>query len=112
MTLLSKVQPINGIHVADTKVTPPEDGLSQPLKATQVMRGPEEELGVEKNFELSTTTTVGLPPVPMRTSAMTRTITHSKGQKLQAPPSRRAKKMRNDKSVTLTLSSLLIRFNV
>jgi hypothetical protein len=41
---------------------------------------------VEKNFELSTTTTAGLPPVPTRTSAITRTITRSKGQKLQAPP--------------------------
>ncbi len=44
--------PINGSHIADTKVTPLEDGPSQPLKATQAMRCAEEELGrVEKNFE-------------------------------------------------------------
>jgi hypothetical protein len=46
---------------------------------------------VEKNFELSTTTTAGLLPVPTRTSAITRTITRSKGQMLQAPPSQWAK---------------------
>ena len=46
---------------------------------------------VKKNFELSTTTTAGLLPVPTRTSAMTRTITRSKGQNLQAPPSQWAK---------------------
>jgi hypothetical protein len=38
------VIPINGLHIADTKVTPPEDGPSQHLKATQATRGPEEEL--------------------------------------------------------------------
>ncbi len=42
---LLPVIPINGSHIADTKVTHPEDGSSQPLKATQAMQGPEEELG-------------------------------------------------------------------
>ncbi len=42
---LLPVIPINGSHIADTKVTPPEDGPSQPLKATQATRGPEEEMG-------------------------------------------------------------------
>jgi hypothetical protein len=37
--------PIYGSHFAGSKVTPPEDGPSQPLKATQATRGPEEELG-------------------------------------------------------------------
>ncbi len=54
MLLLSRVQhitaacsvtPIHGSHFADTKVTPPVDGPSQPLKATQATSGPEEELG-------------------------------------------------------------------
>jgi hypothetical protein len=34
-TYLLPVIPIHGSHFADTKVTPPEDGPSQPLKATQ-----------------------------------------------------------------------------
>jgi hypothetical protein len=42
---LLPVIPIYGSHFADTKVTPPEDGPSQPLKATQATQGPEEELG-------------------------------------------------------------------
>ena len=46
---LLPVIPIHGSHFADTKVTPPEDGPSQPLKATQATRGPEEEL--EKSRE-------------------------------------------------------------
>jgi hypothetical protein len=36
---------VHGSHFADTKVTPPEDGPSQTLKATQASRGPEKELG-------------------------------------------------------------------
>ncbi len=89
---LLPVIPIYGSHFAGSKVTPPEHGTAQFLKATQATRGPEEELGkVEKNFVLSTTTTAGLLPVPMRTSAMTRTITRSKGQQLQAPPRQWAK---------------------
>jgi hypothetical protein len=35
---------LNGSHIADTKVTPPEDGPSQSLKTTQATRCPEEEL--------------------------------------------------------------------
>ncbi len=42
---LLPVIPINGSHIADTKVTPPEDGPSQPRKAIRVTRCPEEELG-------------------------------------------------------------------
>ncbi len=42
---LLPVIPIYGSHFAGSKVTPPEDGPSQPLKATQAKRGPEEELG-------------------------------------------------------------------
>ena len=40
---LLPVIPIYGSHFAGSKVTPPEDGPSQPLKATQATRGPEEE---------------------------------------------------------------------
>ncbi len=42
---LLPVIPICGSHFAGSKMTPPEDGPSQPLKATQATRGPEEELG-------------------------------------------------------------------
>jgi hypothetical protein len=42
---LLPVIPIYGSHFEGSKVTPPEDGPSQPLKATQATRGPEEELG-------------------------------------------------------------------
>ncbi len=56
MSLLSRVQhitaachPIHESHIADTKVTPPEDLPSQQFKAAQTMRGPEEEL--EKSRE-------------------------------------------------------------
>ncbi len=42
---LLPVIPINGSHLAGTKVTPPEDGPSQPLKARQPTLGPEKELG-------------------------------------------------------------------
>ena len=42
---LLPVTPIYGCHFAGSKVTPPEEGPSQPLKATQATRGPEEELG-------------------------------------------------------------------
>ncbi len=83
-----------GSHFADTKVTPERMGhhsLSRRHKLREALR---RSWGrVEKNFELATTTTAGLLPVPMRTSAMTRTITRSKGhwQKLPAPPSRWAK---------------------
>jgi hypothetical protein len=46
---LLPVIPIYGSYFAGSKVTPPEDGPSQPLKATQATRGPEEEL--RKNRE-------------------------------------------------------------
>ena len=42
---LTPVIPIYGSHFEGSKVTPPEEGPSQPLKATQDTRGPEEELG-------------------------------------------------------------------
>jgi hypothetical protein len=42
---LLPVIPIHGSHFVGSKVTPPEDGPSHPLKATQATRGPEEELG-------------------------------------------------------------------
>jgi hypothetical protein len=42
---LLPVIPIYEGHFSGSKVTPPEDGPSQPLKATQATRGPEEELG-------------------------------------------------------------------
>ncbi len=42
---LLPVIPIYGSHIAGSKVTPHEEGPSQPLKATQATRGPEEELG-------------------------------------------------------------------
>ncbi len=42
---LLPVIPIHGSHFAGSQVTLPEDGPSQPLKATQATRGPEEELG-------------------------------------------------------------------
>ncbi len=42
---LLPVIPIYGSHFEGSKVTPPEEGPSQPLKATQATRGPEEELG-------------------------------------------------------------------
>ncbi len=81
-----------GSHFAGSRVTPPEDRPPQPLKATQATRGLRRSWGrVEKIFELSTTTTAGLQPVPMRTSAMTRTVTRGKGQKLQGPPSQWAR---------------------
>ncbi len=41
-TSLLPVIPIHGSHFAGSKVTPPEDGLSQPFKAMQATRGPEE----------------------------------------------------------------------
>jgi hypothetical protein len=44
ITLLPVI-PTYGSHFAGSKVSPPEDGSSQPLKATQATRGPEEELG-------------------------------------------------------------------
>ncbi len=37
--------PIYGSNFAGSKVTPLEEGSSQPLKATQATLGPEEELG-------------------------------------------------------------------
>ncbi len=39
------VIPIYGSHFAGSKVTHPEDGPSQPLKAMQATRSPEEKLG-------------------------------------------------------------------
>ena len=46
---LLPVIPIYGSHFAGSKVTPPEDGPSQPLKATQATRGPEDELGKSRD---------------------------------------------------------------
>jgi hypothetical protein len=42
---LLPVIPIYGSQFAGSKVTPPENGPSQPLNATQAIRGPGEELG-------------------------------------------------------------------
>ena len=42
---LQPVIPIYGNHFAGSKVTPPEEGPSQPVKATQATRGHEEKLG-------------------------------------------------------------------
>jgi hypothetical protein len=42
---LLPVIPIYGSHFAGSKVTPPEEGPSQPLQATHATRGPKEELG-------------------------------------------------------------------
>ncbi len=95
-TSLLPVIPIYGSHFAGSKVTPPEEGPSQPLKATQATRGPEEELGKSREelrviHDNHSGIMPELLPVPIRTSAMTRTITRSKGQKLQVPPSQWAK---------------------
>ncbi len=93
---LLPVIPIYGSHFAGSKVTPPEEGPSQRHHNLSRRRKLREALrrswgSVEKYFELSTTTTAGLLPVPTRMSATTRTITRGKGQKLQAPPSQCAK---------------------
>jgi hypothetical protein len=68
------------VLIPDYAMTPPSEGTSTPVKATCDERRLEQEQWpgrVKKNFELSTTTTASMTPMPVWTSALTRTTTSS-----------------------------------